>query len=230
MWVGGLCGWSWAQDGHTGRGMHACIMHEPYIPVRRNVTPAEGTGAAVMQPRHSGEQEGEGSCGPAQSSPGGMQYHTMGLLVMHDAAVCCGAKLLYGCDDPHPWEGGGGGGGRHACTIACSGTNRGPGAYCRLLVPTAYMCMYAYGLVHAYAITRAWLRGGPDLQVAGGRGYYLINEGPLLNQALITFSLQFGYKRGFSPVHTPFFMRQEIMGECAQLSQFDDELYKVTGG
>jgi seryl-tRNA synthetase len=31
-------------------------------------------------------------------------------------------------------------------------------------------------------------------------------------------------------VHTPFFMRQEIMAECAQLSQFDEELYKVTGG
>jgi seryl-tRNA synthetase len=48
-------------------------------------------------------------------------------------------------------------------------------------------------------------------------------------QALITYALQFGHKKGFSPVHTPFFMRQEIMAECAQLSQFDDELYKVTG-
>ena len=48
-------------------------------------------------------------------------------------------------------------------------------------------------------------------------------------QALITFALQFGHVRGFTPVHTPFFMRQEIMAECAQLSQFDEELYKVTG-
>lgn len=63
----------------------------------------------------------------------------------------------------------------------------------------------------------------------GGRGYYLKREGPLLNQALINFALQFGYARGYSPVHTPFFMRQEVMAECAQLSQFDDELYKVTG-
>ncbi|KAL6765757.1 seryl-tRNA synthetase [Haematococcus lacustris] len=66
-------------------------------------------------------------------------------------------------------------------------------------------------------------------EVAGGRGYYLKREGVLLNQALITYALQFGYSRGFSPVHTPFFMRQEIMAECAQLSQFDEELYKVTG-
>jgi seryl-tRNA synthetase len=67
------------------------------------------------------------------------------------------------------------------------------------------------------------------LQVAGGRGYYLINEGPLLNQALINFALHFAHKRGYKAVHTPFFMRQEIMAECAQLSQFDDELYKVSG-
>lgn len=66
-------------------------------------------------------------------------------------------------------------------------------------------------------------------EVAGGRGYYLTREGVLLNQALINCALHFAYKRGFSPVHTPFFMRQEIMAECAQLSQFDEELYKVTG-
>lgn len=65
--------------------------------------------------------------------------------------------------------------------------------------------------------------------VAGGRGYYLINEGVLLNQALINYGLQFAYTKGYKPVQTPFFMRQEIMAECAQLSQFDDELYKVTG-
>ncbi|KAG2442434.1 hypothetical protein HXX76_002520 [Chlamydomonas incerta] len=66
-------------------------------------------------------------------------------------------------------------------------------------------------------------------EVAGGRGYYLTHEGVLLNQALINAALQMGYRRGYAPVHTPFFMRQEIMAECAQLSQFDDELYKVTG-
>jgi seryl-tRNA synthetase len=65
--------------------------------------------------------------------------------------------------------------------------------------------------------------------VAGARGYYLTNEGPLLNQALIAHALGFAHARGFAPVHTPFFMRQEIMAECAQLSQFDEELYKVTG-
>lgn len=42
---------------------------------------------------------------------------------------------------------------------------------------------------------------------AGNRGYYLKREGVLLNQALINAALQFGYKRDFQPVHTPFFMQ-----------------------
>ncbi|CAL5224747.1 g7480 [Coccomyxa viridis] len=65
--------------------------------------------------------------------------------------------------------------------------------------------------------------------VAGGRGFYLINEGVLLNQALIQAALHHGYAQGCSPVMTPFFMRKDIMAECAQLEQFDEELYKVTG-
>jgi seryl-tRNA synthetase len=64
---------------------------------------------------------------------------------------------------------------------------------------------------------------------AGGRGFFLKNEGVLLNQALIQAALQHGYAAGCQPVMTPFFMRQDIMGECAQLEQFDEELYKVSG-
>lgn len=63
--------------------------------------------------------------------------------------------------------------------------------------------------------------------VAGGRGYFLKGAGVLLNQALINFALQHAYKRGSTPVQTPFFMRQSIMKECAQLEQFDEELYHV---
>lgn len=40
---------------------------------------------------------------------------------------------------------------------------------------------------------------------------------------------QFAYRRGFVPVQTPFFMQKDIMAECAQLSQFDEELYRVSG-
>ena len=35
------------------------------------------------------------------------------------------------------------------------------------------------------------------------------------------------YERGFTPLYTPFFMKKDAMQEVAQLSQFDEELYKV---
>ncbi|XP_024373250.1 serine--tRNA ligase isoform X2 [Physcomitrium patens] len=71
------------------------------------------------------------------------------------------------------------------------------------------------------------LEAGTD--VAGGRGYFLKQYGVMLNQALINFGLAFLLKRGYTLLQTPFFMRQEVMAECAQLAQFDEELYKVTG-
>jgi seryl-tRNA synthetase len=71
------------------------------------------------------------------------------------------------------------------------------------------------------------LEAGTD--VAGGRGYFLKQYGVMLNQALINFGLAFLIKRGYTLLQTPFFMRQEVMAECAQLAQFDEELYKVTG-
>ncbi len=33
----------------------------------------------------------------------------------------------------------------------------------------------------------------------------------------------------YTPLQTPFFMEKEAMAACAQLSQFDEELYKVSG-
>lgn len=66
-------------------------------------------------------------------------------------------------------------------------------------------------------------------QVAGGRGYFLRREGVLLNMALIQCALHHAVSRGCEPVMTPFFMRREIMGECAQLDDFDEQLYKVSG-
>nr|XP_048324487.1 serine--tRNA ligase isoform X1 [Ziziphus jujuba var. spinosa] len=66
-------------------------------------------------------------------------------------------------------------------------------------------------------------------EVAGGRGFYLKGDGVRLNQALINFGLDFLERRGYTALQTPFFMRQDIMAKCAQLAQFDEELYKVTG-
>ncbi|KAG7968553.1 hypothetical protein I3843_08G160200 [Carya illinoinensis] len=71
------------------------------------------------------------------------------------------------------------------------------------------------------------LKKGAD--VAGGRGFYLKGDGVRLNQALINLGLDFLEKRGYTALQTPFFMRKDIMAKCAQLAQFDEELYKVTG-
>ena len=55
-------------------------------------------------------------------------------------------------------------------------------------------------------------------------------QGPavFLEQALINLSLKLLHAKGYTPLYVPFFMRKEVMQEVAQLSQFDDELYKVT--
>ncbi|CAK7336653.1 unnamed protein product [Dovyalis caffra] len=68
------------------------------------------------------------------------------------------------------------------------------------------------------------LKKGAD--VAGGRGFYLKVDGVRLNQALINFGLELLEKRGYTALQTPFFMRKDAMAKCAQLAQFDEELYK----
>ncbi|KAJ9590744.1 hypothetical protein L9F63_016260 [Diploptera punctata] len=65
--------------------------------------------------------------------------------------------------------------------------------------------------------------------VSGGRGYYLTGPAVFLEHALIQLSLHMLHERGYTPLYTPFFMRKEVMQEVAQLSQFDEELYKVIG-
>uniref|UniRef100_A0A8C6QDD6 Serine--tRNA ligase, cytoplasmic n=1 Tax=Nannospalax galili TaxID=1026970 RepID=A0A8C6QDD6_NANGA len=65
--------------------------------------------------------------------------------------------------------------------------------------------------------------------VAGSRGYFLKGVLVFLEQALIQYALRTLRSRGYTPIYTPFFMRKEVMQEVAQLSQFDEELYKVIG-
>merc|ERR1712106_1036817 len=75
--------------------------------------------------------------------------------------------------------------------------------------------------------------GGVDMErgtvTSGNRAYYLMGPAVFLQQGLIQLALQTLYKEGYSPLYTPFFMKKEVMQEVAQLSQFDDELYKVVG-
>ena len=64
-------------------------------------------------------------------------------------------------------------------------------------------------------------------KIAGHRGYYLVNDGVDLNQALIAYGLDFLRKKGYKKIQPPFFMNKDQMAKTAQLDQFDEELYKV---
>ena len=56
-----------------------------------------------------------------------------------------------------------------------------------------------------------------------------ITIGPVvfLEFALIQHAMKMLHERQYVPLYTPFFMKKEVMQEVAQLSQFDEELYKV---
>lgn len=64
---------------------------------------------------------------------------------------------------------------------------------------------------------------------AGARGYYLLGPMVFLEHALIQLALRILYKKGYTAMATPVFMKKEAMQAVAQLSQFDEELYKVIG-
>ena len=67
-------------------------------------------------------------------------------------------------------------------------------------------------------------------KVAGHRGYCLIEDGLLLNLALVNYGLHFLRNKGYRLCQPPYFMLREAMAKTAQLEQFDEELYKVTEG
>lgn len=83
------------------------------------------------------------------------------------------------------------------------------------------------------------------VKVVGHRGYFLTGEGVDLNQALISYALDFLKKREyvkankeganpevakFKKVQTPFFMKKELMAKTAQLEEFDEALYGIREG
>ena len=68
------------------------------------------------------------------------------------------------------------------------------------------------------------------VRIVGHRGYFLRNYGVFLNQALINYGLLFLSSKGYVPLQAPVMMNKEVMAKTAQLSQFDEELYKVIDG
>ncbi|VVA95784.1 unnamed protein product [Arabis nemorensis] len=67
------------------------------------------------------------------------------------------------------------------------------------------------------------------VKVAGARAFFLGGDGALLKRGLTNFALNLLRKKGYREEHPPLFMNKAVMAKCAQLSQFDEELYKVTG-
>lgn len=64
---------------------------------------------------------------------------------------------------------------------------------------------------------------------AGARGYYLLRPMVFLENALIQLALRMLDDKDYISMSTPVFMRKDVMHDVAQLSQFDEELYKVVG-
>jgi seryl-tRNA synthetase len=63
---------------------------------------------------------------------------------------------------------------------------------------------------------------------AGNRCYYLKGPGVALEQACVAFAQDFLSSRGSTFLSPPVFMNKDAMSEVAQLSQFAEELYKVS--
>ena len=84
------------------------------------------------------------------------------------------------------------------------------------------------GKAHHHQIL--WWIGGYDpdngQKVAGHKGYFLKGPGVLLNQALISYGMKFLAQKNYTLIQPPYFMKKDVMAKTAQLSDFDDQLYK----
>lgn len=66
-------------------------------------------------------------------------------------------------------------------------------------------------------------------KVAGHRGYFLKDAGLLLAHSLSRYGLDFLRRKGYTLMQVPFIMNKGAMSKTAQLSDFDEQLYKVEG-
>ena len=64
-------------------------------------------------------------------------------------------------------------------------------------------------------------------RVAGHRGYYLKGLALKLNQALFRYGLDFLTAHGYTCIHTPFFMKRDVMARVCQLEDFQETLYHI---
>lgn len=64
-------------------------------------------------------------------------------------------------------------------------------------------------------------------KIIGHRGYFLSGKIAKLGMALSRYAIDFLEDNNYTLIQTPVMMRKEIMGRTAQLSDFDEQLYKV---
>jgi seryl-tRNA synthetase len=64
-------------------------------------------------------------------------------------------------------------------------------------------------------------------KIAGFRGYILKNEGALLQQAVLQFTMQHMVSKGFTPMMVPSLVRRETLMGTGYLPQGEEDLYKT---
>ena len=78
-----------------------------------------------------------------------------------------------------------------------------------------------------------WRIGGYEptrgSKIGGNRAYFLTGPAVSLNQALIAYAIDFLQQRDYTPVQPPLLINKAVMASIAQLEDFDDQLYKVSG-
>lgn len=68
------------------------------------------------------------------------------------------------------------------------------------------------------------------VKVAGFRGYFLKNDGAMLDYAVWMYTLEQLTKKGFSPMIVPSMVRREAFMGTGYLPQSEDDLYKTQDG
>ncbi|KAI4290762.1 seryl-tRNA synthetase [Pancytospora philotis] len=76
-------------------------------------------------------------------------------------------------------------------------------------------------------IMERFVNASAGTEVFGHRGYYLQGEMALLGHALKNYAIAFLCERGYTFIQPPVMMRRTAMEKTSQLSDFDDQLYKV---
>ncbi len=66
-------------------------------------------------------------------------------------------------------------------------------------------------------------------EIAGSRFFYLKGDIVLLNLALLKYALEKLLSKNYIPMWTPFFTKHEIMKAAAELTDFEEQLYKIDG-